>query len=145
MAGRNRLTGICWHEEWHTVNPKKEKAADCIYLTKDRLCRNRDCIINGEKCFVATHCKHRIKTGNAPKPVPAVPEQRCSLPQKAIVFSRTYGVGEYIGYDKCNHLITINFDSCTKMYKYPDAFLERHLVGNEIVDLCVTNDSKNHS
>ena len=79
MPGRNRLTGICWHEEFHTVDPKKEKAADCIYLTKDRICRNSKCFKNGEKCFVATHCKYRVKAEDAPKSVQPKPEWKVSI------------------------------------------------------------------
>lgn len=142
MPGRNRLIGICWHEEWHTVDRKKEKVADCIFLDENRICRNRSCIINGEKCFVASHCKYRIKAEDAPKPTVKPKEWTCSLPKQCDVFSKKHGVGTYIRCDEKNHLITIKFDDCTKSYKYPEAFLEKHLYGNGVVDQCVAQDSQ---
>lgn len=145
MPGKGKFSGFNWHHEFHTVDPKKEKAADCIYLSEDRICRNRSCIVNGEKCFVATHCRYRIKAEDAPKPVPKKQEWKCSLPPNCVVFSKVHGVGEYIGCDKTNHVISIQFDTVTKKYKYPDAFIEKHLVGNSIVDTCVAQDrSKDH-
>ena len=142
MAGRNRLTGICWHEEFHTVDPKKEKAADCIYLTKDRICRNRNCILNGEKCFVATHCKYRKKAADAPKPVQPKRAWKCSLPKYCTVFSKTQGVGEYISCDKENHVITVKFEKSVQSYKYPEVFLEQHLYGAQAVTDAVLADTK---
>ena len=142
MPGRNRLTGICWHEEFHTVDPKKEKAADCIYLTKDRICRNRSCIKNGEKCFVATHCKYRVKAEDAPKPVQPKHEWKCSLPKYCDIFSKSHGVGTYISCDIKNHLITVKFDTCVQSYKYPDAFLQQHLYGAQAVTDAVLADTK---
>ena len=142
MPGRNRLTGICWHEEWHTVDRKKEKAADCIFLDENRICRNRSCIINGEKCFVASHCKYRIKAEDAPKPTVKPKEWTCSLPKQCDVFSKKHGVGTYIRCDTKNHLITIMFDDGEKSYKYPDAFLQQQLYGAQSVTDAVLSDTQ---
>ena len=140
MPGKGKFSGFNWHHEFHTVDPKKEKAADCIYLTKDRICRNRSCIKNGEKCFVASHCKYRVRAADAPALVQPTREWTCSLPEECVVYNKTHGIGRYIGFDLASHVITIEFDTCTKMYKYPDVFLEKHLVGNDIVDACVEKD-----
>ena len=142
MPGKGKFSGFNWHHEFHTVDPKKEKAADCIYLSEDRICRNRSCIVNGEKCFVATHCRYRIKAEDAPKPVQKKREWKCSLPNHCTIFSKTLGVGEFIGYDRKNHLITVKYDTCTQSYKYPDAFLEHHLYGAQAVTDAVLADTK---
>lgn len=142
MPGKGKFSGFNWHHEFHTVDPKKEKAADCIYLTKDRICRNRSCIKNGEKCFVATHCKYRVKAEDAPKPVQQKPEWKCSLPKHCNIFSKSHGVGTYINCDEKNHLITIRFDDCTKSYKYPDAFLQQQLYGAQSVTDAVFSDTQ---
>ena len=142
MPGRNRLTGICWHEEFHTIDRKKEKAADCIYLSEDRICRKRGCERHDEKCFDAKFCRHRVREKDAPKPAQAKPEWKCTLPKNCVVFSKTRGMGEYIGCDSSMQTITIKFDDCTKSYKYPDAFLDKHLYGNQEVTDCVLADSQ---
>ena len=142
MPGRNRLTGICWHEEFHTVDPKKEKAADCIYLGKDRICHKRGCERHDEKCFDATLCRHRVREKDAPKPVQPTPEWKCSLPKHCDIFSKTHGMGKYIGCDKKNRLITVKFDTCVQSYFYPDAFLQQQLYGAQSVTDAVLADTR---
>ena len=141
MPGKGKFSGFNWHHEFHTVDPKKEKAADCIYLTKERICRNRRCIKNGEKCFVATNCKYRVRAEDAPKPEPIKPKWKCSLPKGCIIYHNTYKVGEYIGCDHQNKLIEIRFDDCTHHFKYPDAFHQGLLHGNQMVSDCVAADT----
>ena len=142
MPGKGKFSGFYWHHEFHTVDPKKEKAADCIYLDKNRICRNRSCIKNGEKCFVASHCKYRVKAEDAPKPAQKKPEWKCSLPKHCDIFSKSHGVGTYICCDKENHLITIMFSDCAKSYKYPEAFLKQQLYGAQAVTDAVLADTK---
>ena len=142
MPGKGKFSGFCWHQEFHTVDPKKEKAADCIYLTKERICRNSGCLKYGEKCFVATHCQYRVKRKEAAEQIQKKPEWKCSLRKHCTVFNKTYGVGEYIGCDEANRLITVKFDTCVKSFVYPDAFLERHLYGNQEVTDHVLADTQ---
>ena len=142
MPGKGKFSGFNWHHEFHTVDPKKEKAADCIYLTKDRICRKGGCPKKGEKCFVATYCKYRVKAADAPKPVQPKPEWKCSLPKYCDIFSKSHGVGTYISCDTKNHLITIKFDTCVQSYKYPDAFLQQHLYGAQAVTDAVLTDTR---
>lgn len=143
MAGRNRLTGICWHEEWHAVDKKKDKAADCVYLTEDRICTNRSCIKNGEKCFVATNCRYRVREADAPaqKTTPKKRKAICSLPKGCVVFSKQYGIGEYVQFDAESRLIHVLFEDKMRKFSYPDAFVNHHLYGNDIVSECVRSDS----
>lgn len=151
MAGRNQLTGIGWHEEWHTVDKKKEKAADCIYLAQNRICRNKACHLYGEKCFVATHCKYRRKSSDKQSHIPQKTEatfqkqgylvSSCSLPKNCNVYHKKYGMGRFCKYDEVNRMISIEFESQTVKFKYPDAFLNKFLYGNDIVDKRVYMDS----
>lgn len=142
MPGKGKFSGFNWHHEFHTVDPKKEKAADCVYLTKDRICRNSKCFKNGEKCFVATRCKYRVRAENAPKPVQQEAEWQCSLPKKCIIYHDTYKVGEYISCNPQYKLIEIRFDDCAHHFKYPDAFNQGLLHGNQEVTDCVIADSQ---
>ena len=40
---------------------KKKKAANCIFLTEDRICTNKKSPRYCEKCFEASYCTYRIK------------------------------------------------------------------------------------
>ena len=40
---------------------KKAKAANCLFLTEDRICTNKKSPRYCEKCFEATYCTYRIK------------------------------------------------------------------------------------
>lgn len=144
MPGKGILSGFYWHREFHNVDPKKEKAADCIYLSKDRICRKRGCECHDEKCFDATICRHRVREKDAPNPAPTPinREWKCSLPKHCNIFSKAHGVGTYISCDKENHLITIKFDDGTKSYKYPDAFLQQQLYGAQAVTDAVLADTQ---
>ena len=43
---------------------KKAKAANCLFLTEDRICTNKKSPRYSEKCFEATYCTYRIKEQN---------------------------------------------------------------------------------
>lgn len=55
-------TGQGMHLEYHNINPKKEKASDCVYLTEDRICQNKDSYYYLGKCFVASDCPLKLKS-----------------------------------------------------------------------------------
>ena len=141
MPGKGKFSGFYWHNEFHTVDPKKEKAADCIYLTTERICRNKQCFLYGEKCFVATHCRFRKKGQGKEQTTSEEKVWKCSLPVNCVIYSKTHGIGHYIGCDDKNKLITVKYDACTRSYLYPNAFLEHHLYGNQTVTDCVMADS----
>ena len=140
MPGKGKFSGFNWHHEFHTVDPKKEKAADCIYLDKNRICRKKSCHLNGEKCFVATHCKYRVKEKDAPKPTSKPKEWTCSLPKQCTVFSKAFGIGTYINCDHKRKIISVAFDCGMKFYSYPDAFIQQKLYGNQDVSDAVLAD-----
>lgn len=153
MAGRNRLTGICWHEEFHTVNKKKVKAADCIYLTESRICLNKACHLYGEKCFEATHCKYRVRDGEQPVVPPQKTTQAPAQPQKIVsidctlqpncaIYSNSFGKGRYLSFDADNMLIAVEFECGTKQFKYPDAFFTKHIRTHKYGFTRVCIDSK---
>lgn len=145
MPGKGKLSGFYWHKEFHTVDPKREKAADCIYLSKDRICRNRECIINGEKCFVATHCRYRVKKADGTKAQPPAPSPAwvCSLPRGCYIYHKeSNAVGEYVGCNSGAKTIAIKFDDGVKHFLYPQAFKEEHLYGNQEVSDCIRADEQ---
>ena len=43
---------------------KKVKAANCIFLTEERICQNKESHKYLSKCFEATYCTYRIKEKN---------------------------------------------------------------------------------
>lgn len=141
MPGKGIFSGFYWHQEFHNVDPKKEKAADCIYLSKDRICQKRGCERHDEKCFDATVCRHRVREKDAKKTGQIKTEWKCSLPPGCTVFSKTQGVGQYIGCDKDYHLIVVKFDDCIQRYMYPDVFVNHQLYGNQEVTDCVQADT----
>ena len=159
MPGRNRLTGICWHEEWHTVDPKKEKAADCIYLGKDRICHKRGCERHDEKCFDATVCKYRVRsdeevpveelqrTSNKPQYKQRLSEGiigiDCTMPIGCSVYSNIFGSGVYHSFDKANRLISVKFDIGLKRFQYPEAIFNKHIIVGQELFAYVIADSKN--
>ena len=49
------------HIEYHSVNSKKEKPADCIHMTESRICQNNKCPEYLRKCYVSSVCKFKIK------------------------------------------------------------------------------------
>lgn len=131
MSDRGRLSGFCWHEEYHTIDRKKEKAANCIYLTEDRICRNSKCVQYGEKCFVATHCPYRIREKKQDQKSNTKTGQilkiNCTIPVGSIVYSQIYGKGKYLSFDKQFRIISVKYETGVKRFQYPEAYLEGHI------------------
>lgn len=136
MAKKNpiNLSGFSWHMEYHTDNAKKKKAADCIYLTTDRICECKESEYYLSKCFVASYCPKRItSTGEKAKTAKKAPvnqnkkqivqkQQKCSLPLNSLIYSKTYGVGKFVEYISDVHIMVINFNEKPIRFDYPSAF-----------------------
>lgn len=153
MPGKGKFSGFNWHHEFHTVDPKKEKAADCIFLTEQRICLNKACHLYGEKCFVAAHCKYRLKDGEAPVAPPQkdieqparskkIVSINCTLPPNCTIYSKAFGQGHYVGFDKTNMIIAVEFESGIKHFNYPDAFFKKHLFTHKYGFSRICIDSK---
>lgn len=138
MAKRGRLAGYNWHIEYHS-DPKKAKAADCIYLTKDRICQNKKSPEYMGKCFVATTCPLRVRqkeadrrntssTQSAPKKEPPIKKIRCSLPIGCEMYSNAFGQGKLIDYDESGMHISVQFEKKIVRFQYPNAIIDKYLI-----------------
>lgn len=133
MSDKGRFSGFCWHNEFHNVNKKKGKAADCIYLTTDRMCQNKKSTQYLNKCFIASSCPVRkreneislkeTKVNNSQK----IKKINCTLPVNCSMFSERLGKGKYVGYNEEQMIISVQFGDKTKLFQYPDAILNKHL------------------
>ena len=161
MSDRGRFSGFSWHMEYHTTDRKKEKAANCIYLTNNRICECKKSVYYLEKCFDSTHCPHRVKEEN-PKTkteskttvsAPAKsnttsqnqpkPKRHCSLPWGTKVNSKNWGDGTLNSFDSKTGKITISFNGKIIPFLYPDAFAQKHLtVDSEELLAKIENDIK---
>lgn len=141
MSDRGRFSGFNWHMEYHTTDRKKEKAANCIYLTNDRICECKKSVYYLEKCFDSTHCPHRVKeeiskfqAENKPKATNSIPTKslrRCSLPIGTEVYSKRWGEGALSTFDPHTGKITVLFGMRVIPFLYPDAFVHKHLTTAE--------------
>lgn len=92
------------------VSKKKKKAADCIYLDEDRICRCKKSPQYTEKCFVASSCTYKIKEKNKTsnnkqninKPV------QSKAPTIATKYSSAIGIGS---------IVTVLLDDEEETYK----------------------------
>lgn len=142
MSDRGKFSGFNWHFEFHTTNPKKEKAADCIYLTTDRICQNNKSLNYLTKCFVATDCPLRIKEKDAeiaakkesepahtPKKQLPIKKIKCTLPMGCKIYSNKFGQGKYVDYNENSMIISVQFeDEKIVRFLYPNAVLDKHLI-----------------
>ena len=148
MSDRGKFSGFSWHTEFHTVNKKKEKAADCIYLTTDRICQCKDSYYYTLKCFSATHCPVRVKENEKilTEIKPPKKEQviiNCTLPKNCVVHSKRWNDGKYVRYEKENRHITISFNGKEIQFMYPDAFINKHLIVTEDLMKIINKDIAN--
>ena len=88
-----------------------------------------------QKANEATHGQAQIHK-------PAKQEATCSLPKGCDVYHKKHGVGKFVAYDKVSRVITVEFEGSTEQFLYPDAFLQKHLYGNDLVDKCVRWDTE---
>lgn len=137
------------HTEFHSVNPKKEKAADCIYLTEDRNCQCKDCPQFLGLCYHASICKFRkrkseyhepVKPSAPPKPRPICP---CTLFLGTRMESKKYGKGRLKSYDEQQGHITVEFSNKrTVLFQYPESVLKGFLTVPESRMHVVLRDAK---
>lgn len=135
-GGKRKFAGRNMHIEFHNVNPKKEKASNCIYLTEERECRNKKSPHYLAKCFAASYCTFKERAKDIPpkqvtpiRPKHEEPKKiRCSLPWKCPVYSKTFGQGEFTAYHIEKRTIEVTFDGVPHKFIYPDAILNKHLI-----------------
>ena len=139
-GGKRKFAGKNMHLEFRTVNPKKAKAADCIYLTENRECQNKKSPNYLAKCFAASYCTFKVKEKDAvtPSPVviskpvkkeePKIKKIQCTLPLKCHVFSEAFGQGEYTAYDEEKRTIEVTFNGTPRRFIYPDAIFDKYLI-----------------
>lgn len=148
---KKKYPGQGMHIEYHTVNPKRDKAADCIYLTSDRICQHKESNVYLSKCFVAQDCPYRLRQKEAdeiakqkeiqkriqqrkqaiksqPKPPPAIKYIKCTIPHYSYFFNKTYGKGTFVEYDESTRLLSLNFKGEIKQFKYPEAILQKYII-----------------
>lgn len=146
------------HIEYHTVNPKKEKAADCIYLTTERECQNKKCPNYFSKCFDATGCGYRVKekdkniTKNddakktlsveTPK-IKSIVNTKCSVPKGSTMYHKKYGQGKYIGFEPEKMILSVDFKGKIVKFKYPQAIFDKFLIVPKNIFEIVLKDEKN--
>ena len=106
------------------INKKKEKAANCVFLTEDRICHCKQCYYYLSYCFDSTHCPHRekeeIKIESIQKK--KIKEIGCSIPEGTVVHARFGKTGVVHHYDYKKRMLYITFGDKAKPYLYPDSF-----------------------
>ena len=140
MSNIGRLSGVSWHIEYHTTDKKKHKVADCIYLSDDRICNNKDSVQYLSKCFIASYCHLRVKEADAEKHAkikaaqttskpkqPEIKEIKCTLPLNCHIHSNKFGNGKFVGYDENSMLIYVQFGDKTIRFQYPNAILQKYI------------------
>ena len=142
MSDRGKFSGFNWHFEYHSVNPKKEKAADCIFLTTERTCQNKESYHYLAKCFVASDCPLRVKSKDAeeyakknaekpahtPKKELYIKKIKCSLPMNCEMYSSKYGEGRLVDYNEESMIISVQFEEKIIRFQYPKAILDEYLI-----------------
>ena len=147
MSGRGKFSGFKWHHEFHTIEPKKEKASDCIFLSEQRECQNKDSSYYLSKCFIATICPHRVKSEiqdedqclSAQKPLKRI-KYNCSLPIGCVVVHKKYGEGRIIRFDQKDNFLWIQFAEKSLRFRYPNAFVDKFLSADKSVQHLITKD-----
>lgn len=154
MSDRGRFSGFKWHVEYHTTDRKKEKAADCIYLTEDRICENKKSLQYQEKCFVASSCPLRVKETSpyvsmrleeVPSTVKLNKQVRikkinCTIPKNCVVYSKAFGQGKYVDFDEKSMTISVQFGEKIARFMYPDAIFNGHIFVPQFVTEYVLQD-----
>lgn len=148
MAKEPNSNGM--HIEYHTVDRKKEKAADCIYLDGKRICRNKNCHEYLSKCFASTACTLRVKSTDEieTKPIKKTPQKKkhivdvcCTLPLNCEIESRTFGKGTFKEFNRKSRVIYIDFgERGVRGYQYPESFYKGYLAVSGELKKCVRND-----
>ena len=149
MSDKGMFSGMKWHNEWHAVDRKKDKAANCEFLTEDRICTNPKSVQYTEKCFVASTCKFRKKHNELDDLVNQLNEQKkqqnvrykCTLPKGCVLVSAKLGQGRYVDYCGESNSIYMEFPDKTRSFVYPEVLLEGKLkLQNEDLYSLVSRD-----
>ena len=139
------------HIEFHTVNKKKSKAADCIYLTANRVCQNSKAMCYMEKCFEASVCPFRVKEKDASESKQVVIEVpktekivsiECSIHKNCPIYSEKFGKGKFKSFNPDTMHIEVQFGESVKKFIYPDAIFNKHLIVPKDVFPKVCKDKK---
>lgn len=150
---KRRYPGRAMHIEYHTVNQKRSKAADCIYLTDDRVCQNKKSYQYLSKCFMASNCPWRMREKDAeeaareaarvaakekkvsPNPKQPTNEKQPKAPKVPYVISPNcpmynsyHGNGRCIEYNAKSRIMTVQFKKQVAYFPYPKAILDKHLL-----------------
>ena len=157
MGDRGWLSGAAMHSEYHTIERKKKKAANCIFQRRDRTCMNEKSPCYLGKCFEATWCTYRVKekktafNKNTNESV-VVKESRpkeekyknikCSLPMGTIVTNKRNVQGELVDYNREKRYIYVKYPGKDELikYSYPEAFLNKFLTVDAEYDKCIAKD-----
>ena len=154
MKKKAKFAGFGCHIEYHTIDPKKEKAVDCIYSTDDRICQNKKCYYYLSKCFNSSNCSFRLKEkaaeaikkknepvkrveSNAP---PKIQKIKCTMPLGCKVFSEHFGEGHFAEYDEATMIMSVQFKQRKVRFLYPNAIIDKNLTVNENNFKCVLRD-----
>ncbi len=137
---KQKFPGWAMHLEFHNTDPKKKKASDCIYLTTDRICQNKNSVQYLAKCFIASDCPLKIREKDAqtlvnktpPPPTPKkelpIKKIKCSLPKGCRIFSNKFGKGRYVDYNEESMIISVQFNEKIIRFQYPNAIIDKHLI-----------------
>ncbi len=150
MSDRGKFSGFSWHNEFHAIDRKKEKAADCIYMRKDRTCSNEKSLCFSEKCFEATRCHLRVKknqkeanlvTSKKDKVKKLIIKSiKCTLPKNCKIIRKDLVEGEYIDFIEDKMHLVVKFNGKVWKYQYPKAILEGFISVSDEEYKCVLND-----
>ena len=141
------------HIEYHTVNQKKKKAADCIYMTTSRMCQNNKSPEYLSKCFVSSACKYRVKEQDKEREIIKrkleMPKKEkivainCSINKGCPIYSPSYGKGRFVGYDATRMIISVEFDGKIRAFQYPQAIFDKYLIVPKNIFVKVLQDKNN--
>ena len=113
---------------------KKTKAANCVFLTEDRICTNKKSHKYCEKCFEATYCTYRVKekiceNTNDNSDTTSIMK---SYRQKGVwITHKTFGKGQVIEVN--GQHITVLFDSGIKT-----EMSLKYCIKNKVIELFST-------
>lgn len=157
MGDRGWLSGAAMHSEYHTVERKKKKAANCKYLTNSRMCKNEKSPCYLAKCFEATWCTYRVKEKQVPSekqqenPIASTNNKKnqdkykgikCSLPMGIEITNKKKSKGKLVKYNKEKRFIYVKYPEKEDLVKYiyPEVFLDGFLTVNENFNECIARD-----
>ena len=148
------------HIEYHTVNPKRDKPADCIFMIENRICNHPKSVVYDEKCYMASYCPYREKdpqksrkkkepknsadTADKKSWKGTVPHKReiykinCSIPLLESIENKSLGSGIFVQYE--NKRMTILYRGVEQRFVYPDAFLDGYLIADEKMEELIIKD-----